>query len=457
MKGNDLFITLYFLPISTCTCYRINFALQLNEKVLICGPTGSGKGHLAKLALKDSIFISYGSLLESSTVPLYESPRQRLFRLLETALIQGNSVILGNLEELIEEPGLWLSLTAVSSWFHRLKDANLSIICTISSESKTAMALVKDHFLHVICVPKSSDFQFQLRFSDLKAAEKENPSNVQKVLDRMIGEGRTCSQLSNDNGSNTIVNTQMNLPSSSLTLDKVYGVKEDVKRLLLEQASFLKGTNGSRGVLLYGPPGTGKTQLALALSGSLGMGTKFISVSAADLLRAEIGCSELKLRETFNLARASQPAVIFFDEIDALFPKNPPFHLLSLQHQLIAEFDAMEREQQFTGTHCKVFLLAATNHLQKIDERILSIDRFELKLEIGLPDFNGRLDILSHSLLRKDDETINWTSFDDDFLILLASKTENKSPADLNKIIQDARKNSWKSKQSNLLNSSDFK
>ena len=95
--------------------------------------------------------------------------------------------------------------------------------------------------------------------------------------------------------------------------------------------------------------------------------------------------------------------------------------------------------------------------MQKIDERILSIDRFELKLEIGLPDFNGRLDILSHSLLRKDDETINWTSFDDDFLILLASKTENKSPADLNKIIQDARKNSWKSKQSNLLNSSDFK
>lgn len=404
---------------------------------------GSGKGHFAKLAIKDALFITYGDLLTSSKVAFYESPRQKLFRLLETALIERRTVILGHLEELIEEPGLWFALTVPSGWFDRLQTAKLSVICTIDSDSKQ-FDLVKDHFLHIIPVPRTDS---NFRFADLKAAEKQMGENFSQVLDEMVLEGRTCAQLSNDNGSKTKLNSTRSSQNdeNTLTLDKFYGVDEAIKTNLLENASFSKGITGARGILLYGPPGTGKTRLALALAGSLGKGTTFISIAASDLLRAEIGTSEVKLKEAFNLARASQPSVIFFDEIDALFPNNPPFHLLSLQHQLISEFDALEREQHFTGTHIRVFVLAATNHLERIEQRILSIERIELQLEIGLPDFRGRLDILSNDLLRIDDDTIDWNSLNDDFVNELARATESKSPADLAKIVQDARKKSWKS------------
>lgn len=415
----------------------------MREKVLICGPIGSGKGNLAKEYFKDYkyIFISYGDLLTSrcpTVKSFYESPRQRLSRLLETAMIKGEAVILGNLEESIEEPGLWFILT--STWFHRLHQAKIPLICTINSDSIREFNLVKDHFLHILTVPNGNN----LRFADLKMMERDCESlklEKEAVIEKMIFEGRTCSQLTNTTGTN-ILETPTKTTSTLTTLETFYGIEEETKKSLLES------TKRSRGALLYGPPGTGKTRLALALSGSLGKGTRFISLAAADLLRAEIGTSEIKLKEAFNLAKASQPAVIFFDEIDALFPENPPFHLLSLQHQLVAEFDAIEREQTFTGKPVKVFVLAASNYLKKISKRILTIERIEEQFEINLPDFKGRFDILKNDLLK---DEVNIT---DELLEELSRKTENKTPADLSKIVQDARKNSWSHKK--ILGADDF-
>lgn len=430
------------------SCFRLDYAVKLGERILICGPAGSGKGHLAKEGLRERVtFITYGDLL-SSTVNFYESPRQRLTRLLETALVKGEPVILGNLEELCEEPGLWLSITL--TWFARLQQAKLPLICTINSDNSKVFNLVKDHFLHIMNVPKRLDHKIELRYADLQALERESQAmqvDKETVLDKMIFEGRTCSQLSNNSTSGTFIETKevKTDGTPTLTLETFYGVDEEVKKLLLGGAQFTKGTKGPRGALLYGPPGTGKTRLALALAGSLGNGTRFISLTSADLLRAEIGTSEVKLKEAFSLAKSSQPALIFFDEIDALFPENPSIHLLSLQHQLVAEFDAIEREQQLTGKFVKIFLLAASNHLKKISKRILTVDRFEEQIEISLPDYKGRLDILRNDLLKKD------TNLSDDFIQMLARKTENKSPAELTKIVQDARKNSWKRVNENSL------
>lgn len=420
---------------------RIKFAIDSNEKILICGPIGSGKGHLAKESLKPTTFsfITYGDLLGTKG-NFYESPRQRLTRLLEMALLKGEAVILGNLEELIEEPGLWFILT--STWFDKLQQAKIPLICTINSDSTREIDLVKDHFLHIFMVPKG-----EVRFADLKALERECEAlkmEKETVLEKMILEGRTCSQLSSATGETAIITVS---DENSLNLESFYGIDEEIKK------SLLKSTKRSRGALLYGPPGTGKTRLALALAGSLGKGTRFISLAAADLLRAEIGTSEIKLKEAFNMAKASQPAVIFFDEIDALFPENPPFHLLSLQHQLVAEFDAMEREHHFSGKSVKVFVLAASNHLRKISKRILAVERIEDQFEIKLPDFKGRFDILKEDLLKTDANT----KFSDDFIEKLANKTINKSPADLTKIVQDARKNSWtRQGEKAILESIDF-
>lgn len=418
--------------------------------MLICGVSGGGKGNFAKLALKDQDFkfISYGDLLSADFFNFYESPRQKLKRLLEEALLEQKIVILGNLEEFLEEPGIWFTLTT-GGWLHRFKVAGLAVVCTMNSENIAQFNIFKDHFLHIITLPADST---NARFADLKAAKRDSEAlqlDEVTALEIMVQDGRTCAQLSNRNG--MLVDTsKSDSTENSLKLEEVYGLSILIKSALLEAARF-SGSNPTRGALLYGPPGTGKTRLALALAGSLGKGTRFISVGAADLLRAEIGTSEIKLREIFALARASQPSIIFFDEIDALFPRNPPFTLLSLQHQLIAEFDSLQLEQHLTGKPSKVFVLAASNYLEKVEKRILGVGRFELQIEIGLPDYEGRLDIFKNEL-GCDSEMIV------DFLEKLARVTSNKSPADLMKMIQDARKNSWKrSDQHPRLKSIDFK
>ena len=154
------------------------------------------------------------------------------------------------------------------------------------------------------------------------------------------------------------------------------------------------------------------------------------------------------------MARSSQPAIIFFDEIDAIFPQNPPLHLLSLQHQLISELDAIEMNQKMTGEHCKIFLIAATNYLEKVSKRILEIERFHLKFEIKTPNDEERWEILVNELQKE--------NLDEKFLKKLHKVTTGKSPAEITKIIQDAYKNSWtraerSNNQDNFLKETDFK
>ena len=403
---------------------------------------GSGKGNLAKLALKDMefTFLSYGDLLIPS-LKIYESPRQKLFRFFEDSIVKKRAIILGHLEEFVEEPGLWLSLVKPYGWFYRLKSAKLPVICTINSTSKI-FPLIKDHFLNIFQIPMNTSNS--LRRADLIEIKRD-------TLEKMIREGRTCAQLSSGNLSTANINIDLALSNNSMPsrndfgikLDEFYGLDQNIKTTLLSHASFSYGLKSARGALLSGPPGTGKTRLALALASTLGKDTRLIVLSSADLLRSEVGTSEKKLREAFNLARASQPALIFFDEVDSLFPKNPQIHLQTLLHQLIAEFDSLERDQIFNGTPCKVFVLAATNYLEKIENRLLQYGRLELHFKINLPTAEQRHEILSKDLLRKDDTTIDWNSFSSKFLDELSIKTEGCSPADLTKIVQDARKNCW--------------
>lgn len=399
---------------------------------------GSGKGNLAKLALKDMkfTFLSYGDLLIPS-LKIYESPRQKLFRFFENSIVKKRAIILGHLEEFVEEPGLWLSLVKPYGWFSRLKSAQLPVICTIDSSSKL-FPLIKDHFLNIFQVPKN--ISNSLRRADLIEIKRD-------TLEKMIREGRTCAQLSSGNLSSVNINSDLSKLSlsnnSRSKLDEFYGLDQNIKKTLLSHASFSYGLKGARGALLSGPPGTGKTRLALALASTLGKETRLIVLSSADLLRAEVGTSEKKLREAFDMARASQPALIFFDEVDSIFPKNPQIHLQTLLHQLIAEFDSLERDQIFNGTPCKVFVLAATNYFEKIENRLLQYGRLELHFEINLPTFEERHEILSKELLRKDDTTIDWTAFSSTFLDELSKKTDGCSPADLTKIVQNARKNCW--------------
>ena len=122
-----------------------------------------------------------------------------------------------------------------------------------------------------------------------------------------------------------------------------------------------------KGILLFGPPGTGKTLLAKGIASKRHL--NFISVKGPELLAKGVGDSEKHVREAFRKARQSAPCIIFFDEIDALFPKrgtvNDSTHVTeSVLSQFLTELDGVEELKE-------VFVIGATNRPDLLDPALL--------------------------------------------------------------------------------------
>jgi transitional endoplasmic reticulum ATPase len=149
----------------------------------------------------------------------------------------------------------------------------------------------------------------------------------------------------------------------------------------------------TKGVLLAGSPGTGKTLIARALATEAGV--NFISVRGPQLLNQYVGESERAVRQVFAKARMAAPCIIFFDEIDALAPVRGGGDGAVLDRvvaQLLTEIDGVD---DLKG----VFLLAATNRPDRVDPALMRPGRFDLVIEMPLPDAGTRADILAiHAL-----------------------------------------------------------
>ncbi|NLI13620.1 CDC48 family AAA ATPase [Pelotomaculum propionicicum] len=149
------------------------------------------------------------------------------------------------------------------------------------------------------------------------------------------------------------------------------------------------GAQASRGIILYGPPGTGKTLLARAMANEAN--ANFISIKGPSLLSKWVGESEKAVREVFRKARQAAPCIVFFDEIDALVSSRGmgggavAERVLS---QLLTEMDGIEELR-------RVVVLGATNRLDLIDPALLRPGRFDLQLQLGLPDCASRRQILA--------------------------------------------------------------
>ncbi|GAA0537320.1 AAA family ATPase [Halorubrum ejinorense] len=149
------------------------------------------------------------------------------------------------------------------------------------------------------------------------------------------------------------------------------------------------GIDPPSGVLLYGPPGTGKTLLARAAA-SLS-DANFIPVNGPELLDKYVGASEKAVRDLFATARDNSPAVIFFDEVDAISPKRRGDDTGAGERvvsQLLTELDGLEPLTD-------VVVIAATNRPDNIDEALLRPGRIEKAVETPLPDRDARREILA--------------------------------------------------------------
>lgn len=149
------------------------------------------------------------------------------------------------------------------------------------------------------------------------------------------------------------------------------------------------GIHPTSGCLLYGPPGCGKTLLAKATANA--SSANFISVKGPELLNKYVGESERAVRTVFHRARSSVPVIIFFDELDALVPSRDGSSndaSSRVVNTLLSELDGAGDSRQ------GIYVIAATNRPDVIDSAMLRPGRLEKMLYVGLPDAEGRVEIL---------------------------------------------------------------
>ena len=212
--------------------------------------------------------------------------------------------------------------------------------------------------------------------------------------------------------------------------------EDEAKELLTEMVDYLNhpdkyakiGAKIPKGALLVGPPGTGKTMLAKAVAGEAGV--PFFSISGSEFVEMFVGMGAAKVRDLFEQAKKKAPCIIFIDEIDAIGKKRGAGGLggnderEQTLNQLLTEMDGFDSSKA-------IILLAATNQPDQLDPALLRPGRFDRRVPVELPDFQGRIDILKvHSKKIKMSDNVN--------LEAIAKAAPGASGAELANIINEA-------------------
>ncbi len=182
----------------------------------------------------------------------------------------------------------------------------------------------------------------------------------------------------------------------SVTYEDIGGLKRELRlvremiELPLKHPELFQrlGIDPPKGVLLYGPPGTGKTLIAKAVANEVN--AHFISISGPEIMSKYYGESEQRLREIFEEAKENAPSIIFIDEIDSIAPKREEV-TGEVERRVVAQLLALMDGLEARGD---VIVIAATNRPDAVDPALRRPGRFDREIEIGVPDRDGRKEIL---------------------------------------------------------------
>jgi len=228
---------------------------------------------------------------------------------------------------------------------------------------------------------------------------------------------------------------QQDMKKQKVTFKDVAGCDE-TKDELKDIVDYLKnpkkyqtlGGELPKGVLLYGPPGTGKTLLARAVAGEAGV--PFFTSSGSEFVEMFVGVGASRVRDLFERAKKSAPAIIFLDELDAVgrsrFAGIGGGHDEREQtlNQMLVELDGFEAKEG-------IILIGATNRPDVLDTALLRPGRFDRRINVPVPDIKGRLDILNvHA------KKVKLTEGTD--LSVIARHTPGFTGADLANIVNEA-------------------
>ena len=188
--------------------------------------------------------------------------------------------------------------------------------------------------------------------------------------------------------------------------DQLLKVREMIELPLKHPILFRRlGIDPPKGVLLHGPPGTGKTMIAKAVANETN--AHFTSINGPEIISKYYGESEKQLREIFDDAASNAPAIIFIDELDSIAPKREDVSgevERRVVAQLLTLMDGMQGRDN-------VVVIGATNRPDAIDQALRRPGRFDRELEIGVPDKNGRREIMNihtRGMPIADDFDMDW-------------------------------------------------
>ena len=186
------------------------------------------------------------------------------------------------------------------------------------------------------------------------------------------------------------------LTATGVAYEDIGGLKEEIKKvremieLPLKHPELFDalGIDPPKGVLLYGPPGTGKTLLAKAVANE--SGANFLSIQGPEIMNKYYGESEAHLRQIFEEAETNSPSIIFIDELDSIASKRDETQG-EVERRVVAQLLTLMDGLQARG---QVIVIAATNRPDAIDQALRRPGRFDREIEIGIPDRDGRKQVL---------------------------------------------------------------